>query len=65
MRRILRCVIFFVLGSIAVPAMALDRPWIADTFFYWYTWDYDKQMGDWMGQGVHNTPLEGYRLCAA
>lgn len=38
---------------------ALDRPWIGDVFFYWYTWDYDRQLGSWMG-GVHNTPLGGY-----
>ena len=43
----------------AAPAHALDRPWISDTFFYWYTWDYDKELGGWMG-GIHNTPLSGY-----
>jgi hypothetical protein len=37
----------------------LDRPWIADTFFYWYTWDYQKEFGGWVG-GVWNTPLYGY-----
>ena len=41
------------------PAIALDRPFISDTFFYWYTWDYDREMGGWIG-GVYNTPLEGY-----
>lgn len=61
MRYTLRPVIFpLLLGAIATPGMALDRPWIADTFFYWYTWDYAQETGDWMGQGVHNTPLEGY-----
>jgi len=37
----------------------LERPWIGDVFFYWYTWDYDQELGSWLG-GVHNTPLEGY-----
>jgi len=46
-------------SSGAPPAAALDRPWISDVFFYWYTWDYDKELGGWMG-GVHNTPLDGY-----
>jgi len=46
-------------SSVAPPAAALDRPWISDVFFYWYTWDYDKELGGWMG-GVHNTPLDGY-----
>jgi hypothetical protein len=32
---------------------------ISDTFFYWYTWDYQKELGGWMG-GVYNTPLVGY-----
>lgn len=40
-------------------AHALDRPWICDTFFYWYQWNYDKELGGWMG-GVYNTPLRGY-----
>jgi len=40
-------------------AHALDRPWIADTYFYWYTWDYKLEQGGWMG-GVWNTPLCGY-----
>lgn len=43
----------------ALPALALDRPWISDTFFYWYTWDADTELGGWLG-GVHNTPLQGY-----
>ncbi|MFQ6097437.1 MAG: beta-galactosidase, partial [Armatimonadota bacterium] len=41
------------------PVAALDRPWIADVYFYWYTWDYEKEMGNWIG-GVYNTPLVGY-----
>ncbi|MCR4411415.1 MAG: hypothetical protein NUV77_03195 [Thermoguttaceae bacterium] len=41
------------------PAAALDRPWIGDVFFYWYTWDYDRELGSWIG-GIHNTPLAGY-----
>ena len=41
------------------PALALDRPWISDTYFYWYTWNYEQELGGWMG-GVYNTPLRGY-----
>lgn len=37
-----------------------ERPWVGAVFFYWYTWDDDKQWGSWSGQGVHNTPLDGY-----
>jgi len=37
-----------------------ERPWVGVVFFYWYTWDYDRQLGSWAGQGVHNTPLYGY-----
>ncbi len=37
-----------------------ERPWVGAVFFYWYTWDDDKQWGSWAGQGVHNTPLDGY-----
>jgi len=48
------------LGAGALPATALDRPWISDTFFYWYTWDYDARWGDWGGQGVYFTPLVGH-----
>jgi hypothetical protein len=60
MRRSFRYVILSVVfGALAVPALALDRPWISDVFFYWYTWDYAQEMGGWIG-GVHNTPLEGY-----
>ncbi len=40
-------------------ARALERPWIGDVFFYWYTWDYDRELGGWIG-GIHNTPLDGY-----
>ncbi len=40
-------------------ALALDSPWIGITYFYWYTWDYSKKMGGWIG-GVYNTPLMGY-----
>ncbi|MBN1341735.1 MAG: hypothetical protein JXQ73_03595 [Phycisphaerae bacterium] len=36
-----------------------DKPWIGVVFFYWYTWDYDRQLGSWMG-GIHNTPMDGY-----
>lgn len=41
------------------PSLALDRPWVSDVFFYWYTWDDDTELGSWMG-GIHNTPLRGY-----
>lgn len=51
--------VFAVLTIHACPARALDRPWISDVFFYWYTWDYAKQWGGWEG-GVYNTPLYGY-----
>jgi len=37
-----------------------ERPWVGVVYFYWYTWDYDRQLGSWAGQGVHNTPLYGY-----
>jgi hypothetical protein len=47
-----------IVGSIG-PAAALDRPWIGDVFFYWYTWDDDRELGSWIG-GIHNTPLAGY-----
>ncbi|MBN2451208.1 MAG: hypothetical protein JXR77_12510 [Lentisphaeria bacterium] len=43
----------------ARPARGLDGPWIADTFFYWYTWDRAADWGGWTN-GVHNTPLQGY-----
>jgi len=40
-------------------AGGIDRPWIADTYFYWYAWDYQQEFGSWVG-GVYNTPLYGY-----
>jgi len=43
----------------ALGAAGLDQPWISDTFFYWYSWDRDTELGAWVG-GVHNTPLQGY-----
>ena len=49
----------FVLLILTTPLAALDGPWIGDVFFYWYTWDYDRELGSWLG-GVHNTPLDGY-----
>ena len=48
-----------LLPWLVAPVSALDRPWISDTFFYWYTWDYSRELGGWIG-GVHNTPLDGY-----
>ncbi len=58
MNRALLLILLIVLTSTPV-AVALDRPWIADVYFYWYTWDYDKEQGSWIG-GVYNTPLVGY-----
>lgn len=55
LRSVLLCTLLFSF----VPSYALDRPWICDTYFYWYTWDYDKKLGNWLG-GVYNTPLSGY-----
>ncbi len=57
MRRI--ALICVLLSALAAPCLALDSPWISDTFFYWYSWDYEKELGGWMG-GVYNTPLQGY-----
>ncbi len=54
-RSILVCMLIFPLAL----SLALERPWICDTYFYWYTWDYDKKLGNWLG-GVYNTPLSGY-----
>jgi len=51
------CLILAV--AFSVPAAALDTPWIGVTYFYWYSWDYEKHMGNWIG-GVYNTPLMGY-----
>lgn len=49
-----------LLCLLSSPALhALDRPWIADTYFYWYTWNYEQELGGWEG-GVYNTPLRGY-----
>jgi hypothetical protein len=45
--------------TIAGPAAALDRPWIGDVFFYWYSWDGEEKLGNWTG-GVYHTPLVGY-----
>jgi hypothetical protein len=42
-----------------LAAEGVTRPWIAATYFYWYTWDYKAQFGGWVG-GVYNTPLYGY-----
>ncbi|NQT16898.1 MAG: hypothetical protein HQ582_29340 [Planctomycetes bacterium] len=50
---------FLLFTLFAAPASALDRPWIGDVFFYWYTWDDDVELGSWMS-GIHNTPLSGY-----
>ncbi|MGD9519030.1 MAG: hypothetical protein AB7W28_05900, partial [Armatimonadota bacterium] len=44
---------------VAGSAAALESPWISDVYFYWYQWDYQKKMGNWVG-GVYNTPLGGY-----
>ncbi|MFH1269196.1 MAG: hypothetical protein ABIK89_25995, partial [Planctomycetota bacterium] len=57
MKSTLNTVLVFLL--LTAPAAALERPWISDVFFYWYTWEYDTELGSWMG-GIHNTPLDGY-----
>ncbi len=56
-----RLLIVLVLIAIATTACSdgLTRPLIADTYFYWYEWDYQKQFGSWVG-GIWNTPLDGY-----
>jgi hypothetical protein len=59
MRKILHAGCFGLALALSTHACALDEPWISDTYFYWYTWEYDKELGSWMG-GVHNTPLSGY-----
>ncbi|KPJ62303.1 hypothetical protein AMK68_05090, partial [candidate division KD3-62 bacterium DG_56] len=58
-RILLLCAVAAATLASVRPALSLDRPWISDVFFYWYTWDYDKEMGSWIG-GVYNTPLLGY-----
>lgn len=45
---------------LSAPAGALDRPWISTVYFYWYSWDYAGDWGNWAGEGVYNTPLRGY-----
>ncbi len=56
----MKCLWLCVLLAICfLSSFALDRPWISDVFFYWYTWDYEKELGGWIG-GVYNTPLLGY-----
>jgi hypothetical protein len=56
MKPIVSMILFLAL---AAPSSALERPWIGDVFFYWYTWDEETELGSWMG-GIHNTPLDGY-----
>jgi hypothetical protein len=46
-------------GGPAAGGLVRERPWVGVVFFYWYTWDYNQQLGGWLG-GVHNTPLYGY-----
>lgn len=55
----MRNLFLLALFAASLPAAALDSPWIGVTYFYWYQWDYDKHMGNWIG-GVYNTPLMGY-----
>lgn len=57
MRAILTAAV--IVACMTCPAWALDRPWISTVYFYWYTWDYDTELGGWMG-GIYNTPLRGY-----
>ena len=52
-------ILALVISLFAAPAAAVERPWISDVFFYWYTWEYDQELGSWIG-GIHNTPLDGY-----
>jgi len=59
MARLLALVLLLSAVVVPVSADGLDRPWIADTYFYWYTWDYQKEFGGWAG-GVWNTQLYGY-----
>jgi len=59
MARVLILSLVLVLLSSGLMADGLTRPWIAATYFYWYTWDYQKEFGGWVG-GVYNTPLDGY-----
>lgn len=47
------------LATALAAAQAVDRPWIACTYFYWYSWDYQREWGGWEG-GVYHTPLFGY-----
>ncbi len=54
-----RSAALLLIGLFAAPAAALERPWIGDVFFYWYTWDEENELGSWLG-GIHNTPLAGY-----
>jgi hypothetical protein len=44
----------------AVPARALERPWVSDVFFYWYEWNDQQQWGSWANGGVYYTPIAGY-----
>jgi len=59
MMKVMIGIVALVSFSFAAPAGAVERPWISDVFFYWYTWDYDRELGSWVG-GIHNTPLDGY-----
>lgn len=46
-------------GAVVHPGAALERPWIGDVFFYWYSWEGEEKLGNWVG-GVYHTPLVGY-----
>jgi len=58
-RALISTLLVAVLAGLGGAAHALESPWISDTYFYWYQWDYQKRLGGWMG-GVYNTPLVGY-----
>ena len=55
-----RCILSLLALCLLTPAApALESPWVSDVYFYWYTWDSQRQWGGWQG-GVYNTPLLGY-----
>lgn len=55
------CALGLVLAALLAPdgADASERAVIGAAFFYWYTFDYERETGAWHG-GIYNTPLEGY-----
>ena len=45
--------------ALLLAVSSIERPWIGAVYFYWYEWDYDRKLGNWLG-GVYYTPLHGY-----